>query len=301
MPKKPMLSQVVKGRSNEAALEELDDGSDKDQIIELHRRLNDITRLVSDWVWETNAENKLTFLSQRVVEHLGYQPIELIGKNLQDLGQFLLSSGTVVQPNWRTPFRDFSFQEINKEGETKFFLISSLPVFHDDTGKFEGVRGTARDITESKKTEEYIRESEKKFRSLIDASTQGILIHRNHKPLYCNQAFVDMHGYQSIEVILALESTSVFIPPQSRLDSRHNFVLSGEESFADREAEAVRADGSTFWVNIRGFGIDWEGNRAVCSCRVDITEIKRTETALRESEERHRLFAADVAHELRTP
>jgi len=164
-------------------------------------------------------------------------------------------------------------------------LISSLPVFHNETGEFQGVRGTARDVTEREKTEEAIRQSDQKFSNLIDASTQGILIHRHYKPLYANQAFADMYGYNSIEDVLTLESTKVFLVSEFHSTSRHDSILNGLDSFKDCEVQAVRADGSTFWVSNRGFGIDWEGGRAVYSCRVDISERKAVEEALREKEE----------------
>jgi PAS domain S-box-containing protein len=285
MPKKTSIQQFPSNYSLDVPIEHHAGMSDKEQIVELRRRLSDITRLVSDWVWETNADGKLIFLTQRVMDHLGYQPFELYGTRLQELGQFTSPSGVVIEPNWRTPFRDFAFQAKDKEGNTKHFLISSLPIFDDNTGDFEGVRGTARDITESKKTAEAIRKSDQKFSNLIDASTQGILIHRHHKPLYANQTFVDMYGYESIEEVLSLETTKNLLHQESHSTSRHEAILNGTDSFTDREVRAVRADGSLFWVSNRGFGIDWEGGRAVCSCRVDITERKKVEEALREKEE----------------
>jgi len=99
MPKKGSLHQLVKRREGESSQDELSKRSDVNQIADLRRRLNDVTRLVSDWVWETNTENKLIFLSQRVADYLGFQPIELIGKKLQDIGQFYLPTGSVVEPD----------------------------------------------------------------------------------------------------------------------------------------------------------------------------------------------------------
>jgi PAS domain-containing protein len=54
---------------------------------DLRRRFYDLTRLVSDWVWETDADFRLTYVSFRVFEALGLHSLELIGRRLVDIGR----------------------------------------------------------------------------------------------------------------------------------------------------------------------------------------------------------------------
>lgn len=61
-------------------------------------------------------------------------------------------------------------------------------------------------VLERKQAEEALRKSEQRFRSLIEGSPQGILIHRRWKPLFINQAYADLLGYESPDEILALKS-----------------------------------------------------------------------------------------------
>ncbi len=119
------------------------------KLAEALERLDDLTRLVSDWVWETDSGLVLTFLSPRVNEVLGFHPYELAGRPLTDLP---------LQPNetldaletreGRRPFRDLAVEIADRQGGTRQFLLSGLPVYSPTTGSFVGFRGTAHDVTE---------------------------------------------------------------------------------------------------------------------------------------------------------
>jgi PAS domain S-box-containing protein len=120
------------------------------------RRLEDITRLVSDWVWELDTDFRLVYASQRITEILGYQPVELLGKSLPDIGRFVSRDGEPIDIQMTSPFRDVSFETSHKSGDPRFFFISGLPVFNTGSGALEGVRGTARDITRPREIEKKI-------------------------------------------------------------------------------------------------------------------------------------------------
>ncbi len=82
-----------------------------------------------------------------------------------------------------------------------------------------------------------LSESEERFRTLIDSSSQGILVHRNLRVLYANQRFVEMFGYDSADEILALESREVMTAPEerARLLGYHKARLRGETAPVDYE------------------------------------------------------------------
>ncbi len=131
------------------------------------RRLDDITRLVSDWVWETDDALKLTYLSFRIFEVLGFHSLELTGRRLSDLGTFMAEDGTPIGINWQAPFRDVAFEMADRDGNSKYFLVSGLPVYSTETGAFIGVRGTARDITPRRRAEMALRDSEQRLLAVI--------------------------------------------------------------------------------------------------------------------------------------
>lgn len=130
------------------------------QRAEAQERFEDISRLVSDWVWETDRDLKLTYISSRVLETLGEHPRRFIGKPLS----VLFSGDTtaldeLTQEARRSPFRDLALQARSTEGQTRHILVSAVPVFDHADGNFHGFRGTARDITELLSRETALRES----------------------------------------------------------------------------------------------------------------------------------------------
>ncbi|MGB0684417.1 MAG: ATP-binding protein [Magnetovibrionaceae bacterium] len=114
------------------------------EVADLRQRVNDLARLVSDWVWETDPEGKLTSISQRVVEHLGIHPLYLTGKAFSDFG-FFPKGGF---PKHHSAFRDLPFEAVETGGRTRTYRLSGLPQFDTVTGAFLGFRGTAKDVTE---------------------------------------------------------------------------------------------------------------------------------------------------------
>jgi PAS domain S-box-containing protein len=130
---------------------------DSQQIETLSRtreRLDDITRLVSDWIWETDTKLTLTSVSHRVMEVLGFHPRELIGRNFLSLSGSGTSHSTIEQRfAQQSPFRDLPFEALTRTGESKLFLLNAVPVFCSKSGALIGFRGTASDITELRKRE----------------------------------------------------------------------------------------------------------------------------------------------------
>lgn len=110
-------------------------------------RLEDITRLISEWVWEADNEGRLTYASERVTEVLGWLPLQMQGKTFFELGTFVDEHGNAVTPNLEKPFRELMFKTTSHKGEERFLQVSGLPFYDRDTWALEGYCGTAEDIT----------------------------------------------------------------------------------------------------------------------------------------------------------
>jgi PAS domain-containing protein len=86
-------------------------------------RLYDLTRMVSDWLWETDREGRFTFTSDKVFEILGRPTQALLGLTFHDLGHFPEGS------DFNEPFRDLRFDATHRDGTVRHLLISGLLVF----------------------------------------------------------------------------------------------------------------------------------------------------------------------------
>ncbi len=144
-------------------------------------RLDDITRLVSDWVWETDPSLVLTFVSPRVHAALGYYPREVIGRSLSDLPldcpQELLALAAGGQ---HPPFRDIEIKMVHRDGGPLLFRLSGLPVYCPDTGSFMGYRGTAEDMTALRQREEALIMA-KESAELANRSKTEVLTNMSHE------------------------------------------------------------------------------------------------------------------------
>jgi len=114
------------------------------------RRFLDITRAASDWIWETDADGRLTFVSDRVVQAVGLPPLLIKGKYLSELGIFKPEENGENKAEQaisrHVPFRSVPLEIQDVNGDIKIFNISGVPVF-SEKGRFTGYRGTSDDIT----------------------------------------------------------------------------------------------------------------------------------------------------------
>lgn len=150
--------------------------------------------------------------------------------------------------------------------------------------------GTLRDITEHKEAEDARRKSEAKFRYLAAGSLQGVVIERDLRPLFMNDALADMFGYDSVDDMLALGSVLELATPdeQTAIKRRYYANLRGQTSPQQFELLGRKKDGIPIWLDIAMRTVSWDGREATQWTIVDITDRKFAEEALRESEARYR-------------
>jgi PAS domain S-box-containing protein len=129
------------------------------------------------------------------------------------------------------------------------------------------------------------RESERRYRTLVESSIQGLHIQRDWITLFVNPAFARMLAYDSTDELVGLDTRRWIAPDDlARLESDRTARLRGEPVPSRYELQATRRDGTQIWVEIQVTEIVWSGEPAIQSTVLDISERKRAEQALRQSE-----------------
>ncbi len=221
------------------------------------------------------------------LQDTGYTREEIIGKTAETLNMFQSKEQServnrIIQSHEKMKNEEFQFR--NKFGEIRTKLISSEYI---SLGGESCLLVVSTDITENKKIAEALADEATRRRILVEQSRDGIVIlDQNGKVYEANQSFADMLGY-SIEEVQQLHVFDwEFLYPRDRVV---DMIRTVDEKGDHFETKHRRKDGTTFDVEISTNGAIFAGQKLVfCVCR-DITERKRAQQSLQESEENTRL------------
>lgn len=152
--------------------------------------------------------------------------------------------------------------------------------------------GIQVDVTERIETQEALEESEERFRSLVEGSRQGVLLHVDFEPVFVNAELARMFGYESEKELLELSSVLDLVAPEAREQWRDNREarLEGLDVDDNYEFPGIRKDGSRIWVHITVRVVNWQNRTAIQGTMIDVTRRREAEGRIRESEERFRLL-----------
>ncbi len=156
--------------------------------------------------------------------------------------------------------------------------ISYLPVIGEDDG-IRGVIFRTNDITERKTAEQALRESEARFRDLIEGSIQGIVIHREFRPLFANEKFAEIYGFDSVAEVLELPDLLAMMPPQLLYEARDvwHFLMGGAADGVISRVGNYHKNGSKIWVDIIQHKVMWDGKIAMQVSVIDVTKRHKAE------------------------
>lgn len=186
--------------------------------------------------------------------------------------------------------------QVRADGLRYWIRISRVPL-RDSDGAIIGVMGAYEDITVQKTAHDRLVHSEAQLQSIFNNAAAGIVLADvSGNFLRCNRRWAEMLGYTE-EQVQRLDFWQVSLP-DDHIATKHKLaaIARGESSAYHTEQQFKRQDGSTFWASVAANPIlDEHGNTdAVVAIIYDITEHKRTEQAVHESEARYRSLFQDT-------
>ncbi|HLX62051.1 MAG TPA: PAS domain S-box protein [Planctomycetota bacterium] len=177
-----------------------------------------------------------------------------------------------------------------KDGSTFPIEVSARLVNLDR----EYLVAAVRNVTERRRAESAFRESEERFRMLVEQSLTGIYIIQDDRFVYVNPKMAEL--FETTAEDLTTHPLYDFCLPEDREKIRTNIQkrLSGEVQSIRYRLHALRKDGRVMQADVHGSRAEYRGRPAVMGTLLDITHRAASEAALRESEERFRQLAASI-------
>ncbi|MBI1209290.1 MAG: EAL domain-containing protein [Azospirillum sp.] len=253
-------------------------------LLDSEQRFRDIAVSASDWFWETDAEQRFTYVSERFFEATRVARVRVIGRTRHELvGEPELNR---FPEKWRQhfaaldqrlPFRNLEYGIVSDDGSVLYIRISGQPVF-DQTGLFQGYRGAGTDITVQRRAEEALRLAHDDLERRVAERTrelQNEIAERNRaeetlrllsaavhqspasvyitdaagRIQYVNPRFVEITGYAPEEAMG--EKPSLFnsgYTPRETYSQLWRTILSGSEWRS--ELLNKRKNGELFWQQL---------------------------------------------------
>jgi PAS domain S-box-containing protein len=254
------------------------------ELRESEEKFRNLVESISDVIYEIDSQGVIVYVSPIVKDVLGYDPADVIGKNLlefvyKDDRSRLIERFSELREGIEYPLE---YRFISKSGDIRWARTKTRPIMED--GGFSGARGTFIDVTERKWAEEALRDSEALFRSLIDYMHDAmIIINWDGYILFANQAAARIIEFERPEELVGHNIVEYLHP-----DSFQKAAEDLEAVKADRmgflsEYQLCSVTGRRLWVESIGGKIIFRHATANLACIRDITDRKRAENDLIET------------------
>lgn len=267
------------------------------QINSLFQVFANISDLVFIMSVDEEGQFRYVFANEPAIKHLGSH-VDIVGKSIEQVlpsevaGQIIEQYKNAVQNKKSITYEDTPDSGSYSPNDILFYESKITPFF-DEHGNCTYIISIVRDVSERKRTEIELRESEERYRKLVEMSPHGIIVHQNGIIMYANAAAQK----SAKETDPIGKSVFDYIHPDYHEISRkriHSGEIGDEIPFI--EIKMNRTDGETIYAEIGGMLIPYNGSTAIMTIFRDITERKLIQQALQESEEKYRLLAEKMSY-----
>jgi two-component system, cell cycle sensor histidine kinase and response regulator CckA len=263
-------------------------------LFETERKYQKLLDSIQESYYETDLPGNYVFFNNAFQNMSGYSREELNGMNYR---QYVAPEDVkkvfkIYNRIFRTgiPVEKFIYESIKKDGEKKT-REASASLIYDSDGRIVGFRGIDRDITDRKQAEDRLKESEEKYRLVVENAIEAIYVAQDGRFKFYNRATKEI--FDRTDEALLSSPFMEFIHPEDLelVVNRHMDRLKGKTPPPIYASRIVTADGTVKWIERHVTMIIWQGRPATLNFVADITERKRFEAELRYERERFENFA----------
>ena len=252
-------------------------------------KYQNVVENIEEGLFSLDEKGFFTYVNQGAAERIsGYTSDEVIGMHFTKL----LSKEKL--PNALPKFQSISKGESVHNIETKLrkkdgtlihVCVSASPKTED--GKLTGIFGVISDISERKKMVKELQESEERYSAIVEGSNDGIVIMKGSKIVFANQNAADMSGYTIDEVYGQDFIKFVAEEHVEKVEKRYDSRMGRQDISQSIDVEIIHKNGNSVPVEVSGTLIEYQGELSDVVFLHDISDRKKMEKELRESEERY--------------
>lgn len=271
----------------------------KESVRKIRDLYEDLVENTSDFVYVLDGKGNIKFLNKTACEGLGEPLSRLVGRNFKDL----VTPESYALAAWvfkkRLKGQEAGAYELELyDKDRNVHAIETRERLIWDKGRIVEVHGIARDVTGRKEAEQALKKSEERYRIITENMGDTVwVLDNNLKPVFMSPSVERARGY-TIEEIRTLpleknltpDSFDTVVKAVVGMMNRAKAEGTGATVSEVLNLEWLRKDGTTYWTEVSLTLIsDEKGNPVeILGVGRDITERRRNEEALRESEERYR-------------
>jgi len=274
----------------------------EEALRESEARYRDLFENASEIIYTHDMNGNYTSVNEAARRILGYSSDEFLTLNFRD----------VVDPDHvaitAEQLRKKIENDVERTGPYELLVRAKdgTPIWFEINtrimraqGQPIGIHGTARDITDRKRAQEALRESEEKYRLVVENAHEAIIVAQDGLLKFVNRKGLELLGYSEQE--LRSRPFVEFIYPDDRamVAQRHEQRIRGENPPSVYAFRVLDISGNVKWVEINAISVPWEARRATLNFLVDVTAKRKMEEELVKVQKLESLgvLAGGIAHD----
>jgi two-component system sensor histidine kinase/response regulator len=238
---------------------------------------------IPDSIYFKDKDNRFIMVSKTKAEHVGSTPEDIIGKTdfdfyPKEIAEKMAEDDKHVMETGESIVNRVE-KIVRRSGKVCWVSATKVPL-RDEMGAIIGTMGISRDITERKRAEEALMESDRRYKALFESALDGVFVidPETMRVVLANKAAAKLFGFDSAEDAIGMDPLD-FVPPEDR-DRVIRIIV--EDMFAKdlrqiNEFQAITRDGREIWIRAVGARIEYLGRLAGLVSLCDITTSKRAE------------------------